>query len=175
MRFIKASELRWLVGSLVVLVLIAASINVPFAITRIRSRTGKRPGQSLYFRGAEAGARGWPAKTPHDRPWTGPTSITAWSSFGYREYDARVPNPTENMNGFSMEVQHLGWPFPVIEIKQMWWNWDDPALQGPEPDPRPTLMPLGLVVNPLLVVTPVWFLLFLLPLALIMARRATRS
>jgi hypothetical protein len=53
----------------------------------------------------------------------------------------------------------MGWPLPVLEQKQMWWDWDDPALKGPEPDPRLQLLPLGLIVNPLIVGSSLFVLL----------------
>jgi hypothetical protein len=70
-----------------------------------------------------------------------------------------------------MQAQHLGWPLPVIELKQMWWNWNDPTLNGPEPDPAPTLMPAGLLINPLLLGGGVWLVTVLPAAVFVLARR----
>lgn len=174
-RYIKASEVRWLLVSLIVLVLLAAAINVPFAITRIRSRTGMFPRMMQNLTNAEAAEQGWPSGTPHERAWPAPNYYTSWTSFGYREYSVKAPGSTEEGDRYSMLVQHLGWPLPVIEIKMMWWDWDDPALKGPEPDPRPGLMPLGVLVNPLLVGVPVWFIVCALPVVFAVGRRRVRA
>jgi hypothetical protein len=54
-------------------------------------------------------------------------------------------------------------------------NWNDPALQGPEPDPRPQLVPMGLVFNPLIVGGGAWVLVGLLPLLVRVGRRVRRA
>ncbi|MEZ6164845.1 MAG: hypothetical protein R3B67_10460 [Phycisphaerales bacterium] len=173
-RYLRRGEVRGALIILLVLVLLAAAVNVPFAITKIRSRTGTFPTRSVDLDGPEAAAKGWPARTPHNRVWDEPDSWTMWSGFGIREYDVRSPSRNPGENGFSMSVQFLGWPTAVIEIKQMWWNWGDPSLNGPESDPRPQLVPLGLVLNPVLVGGGAWVLLGLLPLAVRVTRRVVR-
>ena len=173
--YIRSCEIRWLLVSLLVIVLLAAMVNVPFAMTKIRSRTAARPADSLRYDGPEAAQRGWPSRTPHDVAWAAPNYRLEWSGFAYREFDVRSPSPEAGVNGFSMTSQRLGWPLPAVELKQMWWDWDDPALEGPEPDPRPQLVPLGVVANPLLVGVPLWVLLFGLPYLIVLARRIVRA
>lgn len=175
MRLIKASEIRWLLWALVVLVLLAAVVNVPFAITKIRSRTTPWPVQHEQLDGPEATAKGWPVSTPHDRVWAEPESRSSWSAFAYEEFHVSSPNPESGANGFGMEVQRLGWPLAVVEIRQMWWDWGDPALEGPEPDPRPQLVPTGLVFNPLIVGGSLWLVLCVLPMAARVMRRGVRG
>lgn len=153
---------------LLLLVLAAAVINVPFAVTRIRSRTGAKPLNSLRFSGANT-PKTWPASTPHKEPWSAPTNWEEWRAFGYREYHVTSGGPR-----FTMQVQFLGWPLGVVEHKQMWWNWDDPTLEGPEPNPAPTLRPLGLVVNPLLVGGVAFACLFGPRIAFVVVRRVLR-
>lgn len=174
-RYLRRSERRTLVVSLLLILLCLAAINVPYAVTKIRSRTGAWPVVSSDVRGPAAAVLGWPSSVPHDRPWSKPSYHITHKAFGFREYDVRADPTNEGVNGFSMSVQKLGWPLPVIEIKQMWWDWDDPSLKGPEPDPRPSLVPLGLVANPVLVGLPVWLLLVVAPLMLILTRRVYRA
>ena len=74
-----------------------------------------------------------------------------------------------------MEVQLLGWPIPVIEEKQMWWDWDDPKLKGPEPDPALSLKMAGLLVNPLIVGGGAWLIVVLPWFVPVVARRWWRQ
>ncbi len=172
---IKHNEIRWVVGSLVVIVLFAAVVNVPYALTKMRSRTGARAGNSLMLADEEAAARGWAARRPHEFVWPDPDSWMRETKFGFTEYYIAGPRLREDGNRFSMEVQHLGWPLPVIEVKQMWWDWSDPRLEGPESDPAPGLLPLGLVMNPLIVGLPVWLLVGVLPVTAALGRRGLRA
>jgi hypothetical protein len=89
--------------------------------------------------------------------------------FGVRVYN--VVSRAETPNGVYMQAQHLGWPLPVIELKQKWWNWNDSALNGPEPDPAPTLMPAGLLIIPLLLGGGVWLVTVLPAAVFVLARR----
>lgn len=142
-------ELRRLVRWLLFLLLIAAVVNVPLAVTFIRSRTTRRP--PPISMGHEEMARPWPASTPHAEPWPAPSSWDEWRSFGYRECNVMYrAEDGRGRNGFQMQVQFLGWPLPVLEKKQMWWDWNDPALKGPESDPRMSVRLEGLILNPLI-------------------------
>ena len=160
---------RWLV-----LVLIGAAVNVPLAVSLFRSRTELKPGQTLDLRGPDAAPRGWPASTPHDDPWPSPTYCLLTEAFGYREYSVMAEDPEANA-GFSMDAQLYGWPLPVVEQKMMWWDWDDPTLEGPEPDPAPTLLASGVIGNPVIVGTALFVPFVLAPQALTVFRRARRA
>lgn len=151
-------------------VAVAAAINVPLAVILIRSRSTPRPRMSIPR--ADIPKR-WPAATPHSRPWTEPTSWDEGGAFGYRGWNVISASTQPGQNGFQMQLEQMGWPFPVIEIKQMWWDWDDPALKGPENDPRPTLVIAGLILNPLLLGTGA-FVVLDLPLFVTFARRRRR-
>ena len=172
---IRPSERRRLWGSLVLILLFLAAVNVPFAVTKIRSRTGARALNVVDARDADATGLGWVARTPHADPWPEPDYWLKHARFGHREYDIRRSSEEPGVNGYSMTVQHLGWPLPVIEIKQMWWDWNDPALAGPEPDPAPRLMASGLVGNPLIVGVPVWLVFVVLPLGVRLHERRKRA
>jgi hypothetical protein len=157
---------------LALFILIAAAVNVPCALSFMRSRTTK--GQLPMAILQDAKVRQWPAETPHKDPWPAPDFWWEGGVFGCRVYDVRA-RPTEDGAGaFSMSVQHLGWPLPVIEEKQMWWDWNDPSLNGPESDPAPSLLLPGLVLNPLILGGAAW-IVFVLPwLALLIGRRWSR-
>ena len=163
---------HWL-RALLILVLVAAAVNVPFAVARLRSRTGKRPSNRLILQGPAA-ARPWPAATPHWQPWPTPNQFEEYRAFGIREYQVHAPGATAGQNGFQMEVQMTGWPLPVLEQKQMWWNWNDPKLKGPEPDPALLLRPDGLVFNPVILGTAAFVCLVGPHAAFIVLRRALR-
>ena len=127
------------------------------------------------LRGAEAAGKDWVVSTPHETEWPPPESWVMSASFGYRHYDIRASGTEPGKNGFSLDATLLGWPLPVIEHKQMWWDWGNPSLSGPEPDPAPKLLLRGLIGNPLLIGTLVFVPLVLTPYALIVARRAWRT
>ncbi|MFI4897854.1 MAG: hypothetical protein ACIARR_08515 [Phycisphaerales bacterium JB059] len=157
------------------LVLVVAAVNVPLALSLTRSRTTPPPEKSLMLNGAEAAAMPWPSAAPHADPWP---ELHYWQrqwAFGYNHYDARAPGPDPGANSFAMDVTHLGWPLPVIEHKQMWWDWDNAALSGPESDPAPRLLLRGMIGNPLMVGTLVFVLACLVPFSLIVMRRLWRA
>jgi hypothetical protein len=178
-RSIRRSERRFLMVWFVIVLLVVSAVQVPFAVTKIRSRMSPPPTRAVFLMGTAAAEHGWPAGLPAGHVWPAPESVTIRRAFGHASFEAKTASPTPGVNGFSMQVQRLGWPLPVIEIKQMWWDWNDPALGdpangGPEPDPRPGLLPLGLVLNPLLVGLPLWLLFFGLPMAWVVVRRVRR-
>jgi hypothetical protein len=172
-RIITLQQLRTPALVLVLLVLIVAALNVPWSLTLMRSPTDVNQVPTTHATG-EAAARPWPSRTPHDVPWPAPDYYSRGKAFGVRTYHVMASTRTPGTNGFSMQAQHLGWPLPVIERKQMMWDWGNASLNGPESDPRPLLMPLGLVVNPLIVGGAAWMVLVLPWLVLIVFRRAWR-
>ena len=109
-----------------VFVLIAAVVNVPWALTFMRSRLsiGTVP---LVSMDAAQMPREWPSATPHQTPWPAPNYWWEGRVFGCRRFDVRAVDYAHlDRNSFTMDVQQIGWPFPVIEQKQMWWDFDDP-------------------------------------------------
>jgi hypothetical protein len=149
------AQVRRFGALLVLFVLIGAIVNTPFAVGRLRSRMALPIRPRLQLQGPAA-AKPWPAATPHAKAWPAPDSWSESAAFGYRHYDVRASAPAPGVNGYSMDLQLYGWPLPVLEQKQMWWNWGDPALSNPatglpEPDPAIRLLPIGLVVNPLVI------------------------
>lgn len=158
----------------VILVLLSAAVNVPIAVSAMRSRTTPRPPETVDLRGAAAAGRSWPGTTPHQQPWPDPQLWQFAPALGYRSYHAWAPVRGSSDTEFSMRLEHIGWPLPVLEIKRMWWDWNDPALSGPEPDPSPKLLAPGLVLNPLIVGSSV-FMMFGAPVyAVVVLRRVWR-
>jgi hypothetical protein len=164
-------QIRSLRRSWLMFVLVVGVLNVPIAVTQMRSRTAPRPRTTVQLRGDSAPAQ-WPAATPHPAPWPRPTYWLERRAWGYREYDVRTEGAEGGSVGFIMNVRHTGWPLPVIEQKQMWWDWNNPALTGPEPDPRPAVLVSGLILNPLLVGTAAFCLLHAGPSWVLLRRRA---
>jgi hypothetical protein len=170
---ITGRELRRLGVTWLLLVLLAAAVNVPLAVSRWHPPRALWPAPQVNL-GGRAMNRAWPASTPHAGPWPAPGTWQKYSAFGVRHYDVRASSHEQGRNGFAMRLDQYGWPLPVIEDKEMWWDWNDPALSGPRPDPAPRLLLTGLLVNPLLSGS-LAFAVFVLPIALaILIRRAWR-
>ena len=165
-------QVRIALRLLVLFVLVAAVFNVPWALTFMRSRTtiGKIPTIAAE---PDHIPRRWPSSTPHEVAWPPPDDWEEGSRFGCRSFRASYKPGNEN-GSFAMEVQQMGWPFPVIEQKRMWWDWNDPTLNGPEPDPALGLMMAGLLVNPLLLGIGAWALLVFPWIAAIVVKRRSR-
>jgi hypothetical protein len=73
-----------------------------------------------------------------------------------------------------MEVERYGWPLPTLERVECWWNWNDPALKGPEPDPPLHVARSGLILNPLIVGGGLYLLLVAPIAGFILGRRLAR-
>ncbi len=161
---------------LLLFLLIAAAGNVPWALTFMRSRTTLSKVSTVRKDPNEMPDQ-WPIKTPHVVAWPRPASWTEGYVFGCRIYDVRSEPPMSDRNGFTLSLQHLGWPLPVIEVKQMWWDWNDPTLNGPgapESDPAPSLITSGLILNPLFIGGGAWAVLVMPWLIGIIVMRARR-
>lgn len=145
---------------LLLFLLIAAAVNVPWALTRMVARLDENKIGLNIIAAPEIPAT-WPITTPHKTPWPAPEHWREGGVFGCRMYDIRAEGSQEQGN-FAVSLQRLGWPLPVIEKKQMWWDWNEPALDGigePQPDPRPSLILSGLILNPLIVGGGAWAIL----------------
>ena len=130
---IKRRERDVAIAIFLVLLFIATAANVPFAVTRIHSRTAPRAPRVFTLHDDEVGDRSWPTATPHDEPWPAPTYINLEREFGFTHFDVRWHRQDSDRNGFSMQLERMGWPFAVLEVKEMWWDWNDPTLDGPSP------------------------------------------
>jgi len=169
---IKRRERTIALAVFLTLLLIFTAANAPFAVSRIHSRTAPRAPRVLLLHDDTVGDRNWPASTPHDEPWPSPDYISLEREFGYSHYHVRGESP--DSRGFSMELERMGWPFAVLEEKRMWWDWDDPALDGPEPDPRMYVKPLGLILNPIILAGIPILVLFGPPALAVVVMRARR-
>jgi hypothetical protein len=158
---------------LIALIAIAAIINVPWALTRMRSRIDvvKVPASVLEN---PTSRLQWPSSTAHAEPWPAPQYWMEARLFGWRYVQVQTARQSNDEDPFSMQVQQMGWPLPVIEQKQMWWNWNDAGLTGPQPDPAPSLMLAGLVLNPLVLGFGAWCVLVLPWLLMKSTRRGLR-
>lgn len=143
-------------AALLVLLLFAA-INVPLAVMLLKSRRAARPSRWMEdIRGPAASSKGWPVRTPHHEPWPPPDSWECAREFGYREYDVRSTGGGKPPGSqFQMHARLYGWPLPVLEEAQFWWDWSDPALgtgnpPGPVSDPPMRLRWSGVILNPLI-------------------------
>jgi hypothetical protein len=118
-------------------------------------------GASLDLSGAPAAARAWPSSTPHARQWSSPDRWVRYRSAGVTYYNVHGPNLLNpDGNGYAMEVTRAGWPLRVIERKQMWWDWGDPQLEGPVPDPAPGILYGRLVLDTVILGVGLWLVVF---------------
>ena len=160
---------RWLVWCM----LLAAAINVPFAVSRVELVNAASP-RGSSFKSVEEMPEHWPIATPHAEPWPAPTYWNEWTGFGKWFFDVRSSNPDPNKSGFTLTLRRSGWPLPVLEQRMMWWNWDNPALKGPKSDPPMLLMPAGLILNPIIVGGGSWVLMVAAFFVLVIRRRDRR-
>ena len=172
LKLIKPAEQRRLVTVLVLLVLLASVVNVPFAVTRLPGDQERMPLQRM-FADENAGKRRWPSSTPHAHRWPAPTSWYSLEQFGYANITTHSRFDDETR--VSMNVRHIGWPLPVAEWKTMQWDDSDPKWQGPEKNPRPRLLLRGLIGNPLIVSVPIWLVFFAIPLVGRLRERAEHA
>src|SRR5687768_4613185 len=97
--------------ALIASITVMAMINVPWALTRMQWRGHlPRVGTSVL---EVPTARSWPSSTPHPELWSAPIRWHERTLFGWRYIDARSEG-----DSFVMNVQQVGWPWPVIEQKQ---------------------------------------------------------
>ena len=170
---IRGADLRRLAIAWLVLVLLAAVVNVPWAVSMWRWARGPMAPNQLRPRQV-TGSDLWPAPTPHAGAWPPPTDWSEVREFGYTRFDVRTRSSQAGRNGYAMDVNQYGWPLPVIRDMQMWWDWNDPTLNGPIPDPPPHLLWRGVILNPLMLGTAA-FVVAVVPIAIIaISRRAWR-
>jgi hypothetical protein len=146
---------EWRRAGLVLLVLLLglAAVNPLVAMAYAPSRSTRTAG--LLLNGRAAASRGWPTWTPQAKPWPAPGYYQRDRQTGRTYYQVTAPG-AGGRNGFQMQLWRWGLPLPVYEQVQMWWDWDDPAMQGPESDPPARLVWTGVVLNPLVVGVPLW-------------------
>lgn len=163
---------RWLVWCL----LIAAAVNVPFAVSRVVVLGSGSPRGATPLSDDDI-PETWPIQTPHAEPWPAPTSWSEHRSFGKSYFHIGSSSTEPIKSSFSMLLRRTGWPLPVLEHYQMWWDWDSPALEdvpGIDSDPPMHLMPAGLIANPIIVGTGTWILIVAGFLLTVVRRRAKR-
>ena len=106
---------------LLLFILIGAAINIPIAMQFLHSRTAPPAPILVNVIGPQAALHVWPADTPHDTPWPTPTQWVMNASFGYKTYNVYGWNGTRSnrIDRVQMQVDHMGWPLPVLEHIQM--------------------------------------------------------
>jgi hypothetical protein len=154
------------------LVMIAAAANVPVAVLLRKGKQFMPPPSSIVR--SKAAHTTWPARTPHDRPWLAPSDWNEARGWGWAYYDVRSAPDRSGSNGFQMTVKLSGWPLPVLEDKQMWWDWSDPTLGRAEPNPAISLRWSGVLLNPLLLGGGAFVLLAGAPAVVVIVRRGLR-
>ena len=158
---------------LVIFILAAAAINVPFATHFLKSRTDDKGRAIIMFHGPEAAVLAWPTATPHEKQWPAPTYWSEYRLFGYRRFHVQSADPS--LSRHSMEFELIGWPLPVYEQLQMWWEWSNPEWQtDAQSDPALRLHWRGVLLNPLIFGGGLWLLLIAPLVAHVMIRKTIR-
>jgi hypothetical protein len=150
---------------LIVLCLLITGVLIASAVALVTYRysgLGQRStAATVNVFGAEAAARGWPARTPHAKPWPNVTQWSEWSVFGARRRIAWGAAPDGRSTSRQMESEFYGWPMPVVVHTQFWWPWNDPAwTTAAKPDTGLTLEPVGVIIDTLLFSVALWLVLF---------------
>ncbi len=153
----------------VVLVLLAAAVNLPLAIRAIPARRAPvAPNVNVF--GAEAAARGWPSAPP--LPWPAVTQWSESTAFAFRRRTAWCSNGSTTTH--QMQVDEFGWPTPALKRVQYWWPWDDPQWSTTEQPDTGLMLQWGVVANPVLVGAAAWVILVAPALAWFVVRKWSR-
>jgi hypothetical protein len=105
-----------------------AVVNVPFTVQVLLARKWTEKPQ-VRIGGTGAAALGWPARTPHEKAWPTPTSVTEERHFGGRLTTAMAvdPDPPGRVGGGRLthreRAERYGWPFACLKRTQ--WFWPD--------------------------------------------------
>jgi hypothetical protein len=142
--------------ALIVYIAVMAMINVPWALTRMQWRGDVPRVGRIVATEVPTARRHWPSSTPHPELWPAPHYWHESTLFGWRYFNVRSES-----DSFIMQVQQLGWPWPVIEQKQMWWKDNIWQLRDVQSDPTPSLKLEGLILNPIVVGIAVWIVVLL--------------
>jgi hypothetical protein len=157
----KRGEIRGALLVMLILALVAAIVSLLVGWGMMPAPQSSPSGTELRLMGTQAAARGWPSSTPQDQPWPSPNDWSRNTLSGIWYYKISAPNSSNSGgNSFSMQLMQAGWPLPVIENKQMWWDWDDPALKGPVPDPAPSILYGRFFLNTAILGGGVWLIVF---------------
>lgn len=160
---------RWFVWC----ILASAAINVAFAATRLQTlrHNTKLP---HILRSDDDMPQRWPAATPHDTPWPAPTDWDEFRALGNRRYTVSHVDDERRRSLFNMRAQLTGWPLPVLVQQSLGWDASNPAFPGRSGDVPLRLMPLGLILNPIIIGGGGYLLLIAAPLAFVLGRRLER-
>ena len=148
--------MRRLLLTMALLVLVGAVANLVVAIRATHAASTSHLLTNSFLHGAD-----WPAPTPPTAAgWPAATYASEVRAFAYRQIDARTLDANSD-TVCGMELHEFGWPLPVLTQVQMWWPWDDPKwATSASNDTGLVFSWPGLVVNPLLLATALWLLLF---------------
>src|SRR4051812_27462316 len=105
---------RWIQISLAlfgIFILAAATVNVPLAVTFIRSSGALGQISGVFLKEPPPQ---WPSTTPHSKPWPAPNYWVEQTAFGLHAYNVATNSSDNPQFVFQMEVQQMGWPLPVI-------------------------------------------------------------
>lgn len=146
----------------------AALLNVVGALILLSMRESSTkgvvsPSPVINAIGPQAAAYAWPAWTPV--PWPAVHQYSEYrDEFGVSRIQVYGVAATPTKPGPSLEMKRFGWPMPVIDLTQRWWDWNDPAMLPPGKTTQDfngemtSIAWAGLMVPPLVAGSLVWLL-----------------
>jgi hypothetical protein len=146
-------------------ILIAAAINMPFAVWCSDIPVTLRGTQVLNLFGPEAVKRSWPSRTPHTQPWPAMQQYSVERlRFGAVRVTGWATDPDSRSTSHQMTTTRYGWPMASLQSTQTWWPQGDPAWVLPaqanaDGIPRPMIRWSGTLLNPLLAGLSIWVVL----------------
>jgi hypothetical protein len=141
---------------LVLLVLLAAAVNVPWALTRMQQAPMTMKSMSEVALAADPAARRWPQATPASESWPPPLQWMEAREFGRSVSIVLGDTSRRGPPRFRMIVSLFGWPLPVIGDTQLFGETG-------KVQRRQSLQVAGLALNPLILGGGAWVMLVVLP------------
>lgn len=154
-------------------VLLAATVNILHAASLVNTFNDRPTTQGSDRRGSEI-PKYWPSSTLHAEPWPLPDYWREWRGFGKRVIDVLSYGEVEYDVNFGMTVYWSGWPLPVLEKKRFSVDRTNPAFSSPDTEPPLRVMPLGFILNSIIIGAGPFVLLAVIFMAYVLGRRFER-
>lgn len=157
----RAGERRISTRIAVWLLVALAVVNVPLTIQfALPGEWTHKPDKALT-----AAARGWPARTPHEKEWPAPTNHAVEHQFARTRREAWAvyqPDPSRVWARVTHKMvdERYGWPLACLRRTQRWWPDNEEWRIDAPWDTGMRLEWEGVVMNPVIGAASVWGVLF---------------
>lgn len=119
----------------------------------------------------------WPAFTPWGEHWPAPKRMAKYKGPVKQVGSTYAVGWDSNHARYVMDVVHIGKPFNTIEIKKTLVTKGGEVLHANPPigeDPQMRWKPFGVIMNPLIYASGLWFFIGLIPVAVSVLNRYSR-